>query len=155
MSSCSNLRYSSCACLEGLGKTEKFSARWAGFPIGTETWHCPREKRQTSSLQLWQSQNAFVQDIHWLPGCESRTHCLDCGRSISGCSLEIYFNLRQITANVRKIYLRKMRRLWKLNRICEKGSQIGNVTRRYTGEITLTHWGRGHLNCLNARSRGF
>jgi hypothetical protein len=31
-----------------------------------------------------------------------------------------------------------MWRLWKLNRRCEKGSQIGNVTRRYTGEITLT-----------------
>jgi hypothetical protein len=33
-----------------------------------------------------------------------------------------------------------MWRLWKLNRSCEKGSQIGNVTRRYTGEITLTRY---------------
>jgi len=29
----------------------------------------------------------------------------------------------------------------------------GNKPRSYTN--TLTHWGRGHLNCLNARSRGF
>ena len=65
------------------------------------------------------------------------THCLDCGRNISGCSLENYFNLRQITANVWGNLLQKNVRLWKLNRRCEKGSQIGKVTRRYTGEITL------------------
>ena len=57
-------------------------------------------KTTTSSLQLWQSQNAFVQAIHWLPGRDSRTHCLDCGSNISGCSLENYFNLRKIAANV-------------------------------------------------------